>query len=256
MQAGDFTLLAKKYKNRPGYSPTVLQALIRYVGATQPGFLVADVGAGTGKLTQMLAGFGLTGYAVEPNDAMREEGVAQAKYTEGFTWLEGSAERIPLAAQAVNWVCMASAFHWADAPRALAEFWRILRPGGFLTVMWNPRDLEKDPLQARIDQRIKEIVPELQRRSSGSSAYTKNIEETLRLDGLFGDVLFSEASHDLPMTRDRYIGIWESVNDVRAQAGEARWRQVLSMIEEETTDLEEIVVRYRTRAWTIRALES
>lgn len=256
MQPGDFTLLAKKYDNRPEYSTTVLQALIRYVGGTKADFLVADVGAGTGKLTCMLAGFGLCGYAVEPNAAMRLEGMARSELGKSFAWSEGSAEQTQLSAQAVDWVCMASAFHWTDAPRALTEFRRILRPAGFLTVMWNPRDLEKDVLQAQIDRRIRDIVPELQRRSSGRSVYTEHLEDTLQREGVFGEVLFTEAPHSLRMSRERYLGVWESVNDVQVQAGPERWRRILAMIEGETTGLEEIVMHYRTRAWTVRALET
>lgn len=256
MRLGDFTLLAKQYTHRPGYSPTVLQSLIRFVGAIRPDFVVADVGAGTGKLTQMLEGFGLQGYAVEPNQEMRKEGIAASDKGSRFDWRSGYAEDTGLPDRSVDWVCMASAFHWADAPEALVEFRRILRPGGFVTVMWNPRDLEKDPLQARIDQRIKETVPALSRRSSGNKAYTSDLEDTLRRGGLFGDVLFCEAPHSLTMSRDRYLGVWDSVNDVRAQAGEDRWMRIRDMIQDEIAGLEPIVVKYRTRAWTVRALET
>jgi hypothetical protein len=49
--------------------------LAKYVGAFDtPEFLVADVGAGTGKLTENFCQIGLKGYAVEPNQAIRQEG--------------------------------------------------------------------------------------------------------------------------------------------------------------------------------------
>ena len=74
MKHGDFTDLAKYYVDRPGYS----SVLLNYIKANIKEILkrelvVADVGAGTGKLTENLERIGLSGFAVEPNDAMREE---------------------------------------------------------------------------------------------------------------------------------------------------------------------------------------
>jgi ubiquinone/menaquinone biosynthesis C-methylase UbiE len=54
---------------------------------------------------------------------------------------EGTAERIPLAGDAVDVVTVAAAFHWLDAPRALDEVARVLRPGGALAIIWTERDL-------------------------------------------------------------------------------------------------------------------
>ena len=77
MELGDFTQLAQAYKNRTGYSLTVLQVIQAYIEKKSgPVSAVADVGAGTGKLTENLAQLGLRGFAVEPNDAMREGGSA------------------------------------------------------------------------------------------------------------------------------------------------------------------------------------
>ena len=75
VKSGDFTALAENYaKYRPDYSTTVLKALTNTIGAHDPGFKVADVGAGTGLWTRMLAQEGLDVRAVEPCDSMREEG--------------------------------------------------------------------------------------------------------------------------------------------------------------------------------------
>lgn len=73
MKHGDFTELAKFYGNRPGYSKVVLECLKNHIFNSVGEGKVADIGAGTGKLTENLVEIGLSGYAVEPNAAMRME---------------------------------------------------------------------------------------------------------------------------------------------------------------------------------------
>ena len=92
MKQGDFTNLAKDYINRPGYSLDVLRMIGRYAGMDRQDFEVADVGAGTGKLTENLSKLGLRGCAVEPNDAMREEGMKAFSNDKSFIWSKGTAE--------------------------------------------------------------------------------------------------------------------------------------------------------------------
>jgi SAM-dependent methyltransferase len=250
MRPGDFTTLAQAYVHRPAYCETVIDMIVSAARAAEPGRRAADVGAGTGKLTAMLDARGMAGTAVEPNVAMRTQGERLA--LPAFAWREGRAEATGLEDESVDLVTMASAFHWADATLALREFHRILKPGGALALLWNPRDLDRDLRQARIEARIKALVPEIKRRSSGAPAYTDQVEAQLLDSGLFGDLVFLEAPHVERMTAARHLGAWESVNDIRAQAGEARWAQILSAIREEIADSAEIEVLYRTRAWLVR----
>lgn len=252
MKQGDFTALAKDYVNRTGYSLTVLRHLAAYQGGWRSGFAVADVGAGTGKLTGNLWQVGLAGFAVEPNDAMRAEGMRLVGDC-GFDWRAGSGEVTGLPDSSVDWVLMASSFHWTRQQDALREFQRILRPGGCFTALWNPRDLVSSEIHQRIEQRIGEIVPGLNRVSSGSSKYTQGIESTLVSGGLFDDLIFMEAPHSENMTRERYLGAWRSVNDIQAQAGPERFAQILQMIETELDASNLVVVPYKTRAWTVRS---
>jgi SAM-dependent methyltransferase len=112
---------------------------------------VLDLAAGTGKLTRQLVALGARVIAVEPLDEMRahlEAAVPAARA------LAGRAEDIPLPDASVDAVTVAQAFHWFDAPRALAEIHRVLRPAGALALIWNGRD-PSDPLQAAVDAVIK-----------------------------------------------------------------------------------------------------
>ena len=250
---GDFTNLAKAYVNRPAYSQTVLTCLVRHIDVPRADLTFADVGAGTGKLTHMLLDLGLSGYAVEPNEAMRQEGMVYCGTGARLAWFAGSAEATGLPDRSIDWVAMASSFHWPDTARALTEFHRILRPGGFFTVLYNPRDLDNDPLQKAIDDAIKAIVPDLKRVTSAAGDLMRHLDGTLTASGKFGDLLFIEAPHEERMTAARYMGVWHSVNDIQVQAGPERWRRILSMIEDRIAGRSEIVARYRTRSWTVRA---
>ena len=93
MKLGDFTLLAESYKNRTGYSEVVLQVILAYIEKKlgRSCGKVADVGAGTGKLTENLSNIGLNGYAVEPNDAMRSAGMEIFEGNTQFIWSKGTA---------------------------------------------------------------------------------------------------------------------------------------------------------------------
>lgn len=219
MKHGDFTELAKFYVDRPGYSLILLNYVKSHIEKSLGReIVVADVGAGTGKLTENLEQIGLTGYAVEPNDAMREEGMRLFCKKNTFIWKAGSAEETGLPDHCVDWVLMGSSFHWTDAQKATKEFRRILKPGGFFTAIWNPRDIKRSRIHTEIEDMIYKEVPSMTRVSSGGTVTTETMVE--KLGNIFNDIVFMECMHDEVMSKERYINIWRSVNDIQVQAGE------------------------------------
>jgi ubiquinone/menaquinone biosynthesis C-methylase UbiE len=252
VKQGDFSFLAKDYVHRASYALPVLRALVAYTALQPPSCVIADVGAGTGKLTEILITLGLSGYAIEPNDAMRAEGQA-CLGDAPFEWRAGRAEQLALPESSVDWILMGSAFHWTHTQQALAEFHRVLKPGGHFTALWNPRDLKRSELNRRIDAKIREIVPDLHRVSSGASEYTEDLEDRLLAGGKFEQLIFLEAPHVEIFTAQRYLAVWRSVNDIQAQAGPERFAAIMSMISHEVAGLDEIVMPYRTRAWTVKS---
>jgi SAM-dependent methyltransferase len=120
-------------RGRPAYPGAVLDALAAVAGAG-PGADVLDLGAGTGKLTRQLVGLGASVVAVEPSAGMRAQ---LAMSVPGVPVLDGTAEAIPLADESVDLVTVAQAFQWFRTAAALDEIARVLRPGGWLALVWN-----------------------------------------------------------------------------------------------------------------------
>jgi SAM-dependent methyltransferase len=133
---GRFSDRAAEYvRYRPGYPAAAIDALLDGL-APAARLTAADVGAGSGISARTLAERGVSVYAVEPNRAMREAAEPHLR----VSWRDGTAEHTGLADGAVDLLLAAQAFHWFQADEALAEFHRVLRPGGRLALMWNSRD--------------------------------------------------------------------------------------------------------------------
>ena len=130
---------------RPAYPDEAVAALVdaarRARGADASGrggpLRAADIGAGTGKMSESLARAGLLVDAVEPSEAMR----AQASPIEGVTWHDGVAEWTGLPNDLYDIVVFAQSWHWVDSERAGLEVERILAPGGALGIAWNQMDV-------------------------------------------------------------------------------------------------------------------
>lgn len=251
---GDFTLLAENYRHRPGYSTDVLKLLAHHAGAQRKPFTVADIGAGTGKLTENLVELGLSGVAVEPNDAMREQALKSSVSTSHFRWSKGKAEETLLPANSADWILMGSSFHWTDTAMALAEFQRVLKPGGHFTALWNPRDIKNSEIEPAVENYIRSLVPNLNRKSSGNSDFTAELETTLLSSGKFRDVIYIEGCHQVVMSADRYRGVWNSVNDIRVQAGEEKFKKIVGFVDSQLKGRKTVRMSYRTRSWTAKVV--
>ena len=123
-------------EHRPGYAEAAVQWALEPVRDRQP-VRVADIGAGTGKLTATLAGLGAEVTAVEPDPHMLAE---LRRAMPAVRSVPGSAEEIPLPDASLDAVLAGQAMHWFDMDRALPEIARVLRPGGVLAGLWNVDD--------------------------------------------------------------------------------------------------------------------
>lgn len=161
---------------RPGYPDEAVTRLTSLAGITA-GSRVLDLAAGTGKLTRQIQARGARCLAVEPSGSMRE---VFSRTVPDVPVVGATAERIPVGTGAMDAVVVAQAFHWFDAPAALAEIARTLRSRGWLGLIWNERD-ESDPMVA-------ELVRISKRDRSAPYPVGMDFGAVIGRSGLFGPV--------------------------------------------------------------------
>jgi ubiquinone/menaquinone biosynthesis C-methylase UbiE len=188
---------------RPSYPAEAIAHIVGH-GRIGPGRRVLDLAAGTGKMTRLLAATGAEVVAVEPVPAMRRQLEASPLDVET---LDGAAEDLPLPDQSVDAVTVAQAFHWFDAPVALGQIRRVLRPGGLLFLVWNMRDRHVDWVRAWGD-----LISEGERPydSYYEVDYTRLIEDV----GGFGPAAVWSHRWEQPCDEELLVARTESVSVV------------------------------------------
>src|ERR1043165_1321243 len=138
-------------KYRPRYPAEVIAFLEKEIGLS-PSSVVADIGAGTGIFTDLLLKHGSTVYAVEPNAPMREAAESDLSNYGNFHSIDATAEATTLANNSIDAIICAQAFHWFKIPETRAEFKRILKPDGWVVLIWNLRSPDSTPFLAAYEQ--------------------------------------------------------------------------------------------------------
>jgi SAM-dependent methyltransferase len=138
-------------RSRPGYPDAVFGFLRDEIGLV-PGWVVADIGSGTGISSEPLLKNGNVLFGMEPNGPMREAAQRLLSHYLHFHSVNGTAEVTGLADRSVDLIIAAQAFHWFDPPRARAEFVRILKPGGYVALIWNDRRQDSTPFLRAYEQ--------------------------------------------------------------------------------------------------------
>jgi SAM-dependent methyltransferase len=108
--------------HRPGYPPEAIDAVLAGLGDPRA-LTIADLGAGTGISSRLLAERGAKVIAVEPNAKMR----GAAGLDAGIEWRDGTGEATGLPNAAVDIAAAFQAFHWFATPAGLAEMRRIAK---------------------------------------------------------------------------------------------------------------------------------
>lgn len=243
----DYTDLADAYLKRPDYSQDAIDRMLAAAGVKK-GDMACDVGAGAAHLTLKLAEYGLKVCAVEPNDAMRKNGIMRTGQFQDVQWFEGVGEHTGMRDGEFDLVTFGSSFNVCNRQEALLESKRILKAGGWFACMWNHRDLN-DPLQAGIENILKR---EIQDYSYGTRREDQT--DVINESGLFQEVMYIEGTvlHDVPA--EDFIEGWKSHGTVHRQSKdrfEYINRQIRSLVEKEGK--EHIKVPYTTRIWMAQA---
>jgi SAM-dependent methyltransferase len=130
-------------KYRPHYPKKILSYL-RDLYTFGPGWVVADIGSGTGISTELFLRLGNTVFAVEPNPEMRSKAEELLAGYTNFVSVDGTAEASGLPESSVDLIVAGQAFHWFDPVRTRTEFGRIARPGSVVALIWNERLIGSD----------------------------------------------------------------------------------------------------------------
>jgi len=138
-------------KSRPGYPDEIIETLRSECNLSYDS-IIADVGSGTGILSEKFLQNGNPVYGVEPNKEMREAGERLLKNFPRFKSINGIAEETTLPANSVDFVTAGQAFHWFDRTLTRVEFARILQPQGYVVLVWNEMQSESTPLMIAYEQ--------------------------------------------------------------------------------------------------------
>jgi len=202
------TRVADYLRYRPGY-PSGVRDILRAECLLKSGHVVADMGSGTGLLSELFLKNGNHVFGIEPNESMRLAGEEYLASYDGFTSVNGSAEATTLEDACADFVTTGQAFHWFDQDACRREFTRILKPAGWVVVIWNERLIDTTPFLRDYEAllrkfgtdyaRVKESYPNEQhmRDFFGVGAYSShklpNFQE-FDFDGLAGRLRSSSFS--------------------------------------------------------------
>jgi SAM-dependent methyltransferase len=193
------TRVADYVRYRPGY-PSEIITLLRTECGLRPGHVVADIGSGTGFLSELFLKNGNRVYGIEPNEAMRLAGEEYLASYDGFSSITGSAEATSLDDASVDFVTAGQAFHWFQPDTTRQEFRRILKPDGWIVVAWNDRELDTPFATAYEDllvkfgtdyKKVRDAYPEanaMQEFFASGTVTQRSLpnEQVLDRDGLLG----------------------------------------------------------------------
>ena len=235
-------------RGRPSYPDDAVTYLVNELGI-HAGTDLIDLGAGTGKFTELIVHTGARITALEPVPSMR---AALERNCPTIRAIDGTAEDIPAEDASFDAAVAASAFHWFDGERALPQIQRVLRSEGALGLIWNARD-ESSDWSERLTEIFDELAgPDAPRYRSGR--WRDAFERT----NLFGPLHHRVAYHVHHVTPSAFLDRVLSVSYVAAASEDQRERvreQVAELMstDPELRDRDEIAMSYRTDVfWTRR----
>lgn len=150
--------VADYQKYRPSYPEEAVRDLTTVCGLTLDA-VIADIGSGTGKLSELFLRRGYAVIGVEPNREMREAAEALLRLASRFSSVSGSAENTTLPDNSVDLLVAGQAYHWFEPVDARREFERVLKDDGKIALIWNQRKTEL-PFHSEYEELLRDHCPE------------------------------------------------------------------------------------------------
>ena len=193
------SLFQSKAQSYVNYRPAYPSAVVDLVCSLTPTPIVADIGSGTGKFSALCVDRVKRLYAVEPNAQMRQAAEELLSGKVNYNAIAAVAEQTTLEDASVDIIIAAESYHWFDNDATKAEFRRILRPGGYVFLLWNR--FGGDPFDDE-----KEQIRTIYRQKRGVQASGLSYEE--RAENLFGKGGFQKIEFDnsILQSRDEFCG--------------------------------------------------
>ena len=131
-------------RHRPRY-PDEMFDFLRTEVRLEATHVIADLGSGTGILSEAFLQRGHMVYGVEPNGEMRTAAETALGSRDRFHSVNGTAETTTLGTSSIDLAVAGQAFHWFDSGRTQVELRRILKPSGRCALIWNERLTDTNP---------------------------------------------------------------------------------------------------------------
>ena len=245
-----FTKGAAAYeRGRPDYPAPAIAFIAEQLGL-RSGATVIDIGAGTGKLSRLLAATGARLIAIEPVSAMRSQ---FCQVLPDVRVVEGAAEAIPLPDRFADAATAGQAFHWFANTNALTEIHRVLRPHGRLGLIWNNRDSDTTGW-------VREVWALIERGEGGLPRYRKGTWKNAFADyAAFRPVVEKSFTHvqrgDFAMITDRIasLSFVANMDDSERHRLLLKVREVLER-HPDTAGKEVLEIPYRTDVYIYEAV--
>jgi len=248
LKLGNYTNLAKDYeKYRPSYAKKIIQILLNKKLKSKH-FL--EIGAGTGKFTELLLKVSQNIEALEPNKPMLHEFKKKFK----IKVHNSKAEKFDFKKNTYDVIVFASCFHWIDFKTIYHKIKRSLKLNGYLLIIYNTRDLKYGKFIQNVEKKIKllnEDYINLRKSSGGSKNVNEKIKKFLKMTN-FKIVKKGKLIHYETFSKQRYVGAWNSSNEIRARLGKGKYFKFITWVKGNFPN-KSIKAKYLNNYWLLKA---